>query len=206
MIILSILIASTPEREEMTNKLVEELNKQIEFVHRNWLLGEIEIVEDRSIRFLDGGLSIGQKRDSLVQRAQGRYLCFLDSDESIAGNYVQTIVKLTENKADVITFRSFANLENYWCVVDMSLYHKENEQTSPDEICKRPPWHICPVKSHLAKIHKFNDSNYGEDWDWFERVLKGCTSEAKSNAIIHMYNHRSSISEADKITSYVLTE
>jgi hypothetical protein len=200
MIVLSILIPSIPSRQEKLSKLLDELIIQRNFIHANWLLGEIEFVVDDSPSFIDGGLSIGQKRDSLVQRAQGRYLCFLDDDESIAGNYLQTLVRLTETKADVLTFRSLANLENYWCIVDMSLFNPGNEQTSPDYICLRKPWHICPVKSHIAKVHKFNDSNYGEDFEWMGRVLKACTSEAKSNAVIHMYNHRTLISESDNIT------
>lgn len=200
MIVLSILIATTPDRKEMTDALLERLEVQREFIHRNWLSGHIEFVVDDSKRFLDGGLSIGKKREALVQRAQGRYLCFLDSDEDIAGNYLQVLIKLSETKADVLTFRSLANLDDYWCLIDMSLANKKNEETSPDRICKRPPWHVCPVKSHLAKIHAFEYSNYSEDWNWFEKVLKGCTSEAKSDAVIHMYKHRRTISEADKIT------
>lgn len=206
MIVLSILIATTPDRKEMTDALIERLEAQREFIHRNWLSGEIEIVVDDSKRFLDGGLSIGKKREALVQRAQGKYLCFLDSDEEIAGNYLQVLVKLAETRADVLTFKSFANLDDYWCVVDMSLQYKENEETSHDKICKRPPWHICPVKSHLAKVHKFEDVNYSEDFEWMGRVLKGCSSEAKSDAVIHMYKHRKSISEADKITNYAFSK
>jgi len=204
MIILSVLIATTQDRKEITQSLIDRLEVQREFIHRNWLSGHVEIVVDDSKRFLDGGLSIGKKREALVQRAQGRYLCFLDSDEDIAGNYLQTIVKLSETKADVLTFRSLANLDDFWCLIDMSLDNKENEQANPGKICKRMPWHVCAVKSHLAKIHQFEDSNYGEDWTWFEKVLKGCTSEAKSDAIIHMYKHRRELSEADKITNHEL--
>lgn len=203
MVILSILIPTIKSRRAKLSQLVKELSKQKKFIDENWLLGEIEILIDDSPKYLIGGPSIGMKRDSLVQQASGKYLCFLDDDESISGNYLQTLVRLTEQDKDVITFRSLANLDDYWCIVDMSIEHKENEQTLAEDICKRPPWHICPVKSSMAKVHKFEDTNYGEDWNWFERVLKGCESEAKTNAIIHMYNHRSKKSEADKITQSI---
>lgn len=202
MIILSVLIPSIPERATQLGDLLTRLTIQKQFIEANWILGEIEIVIDDSTSFLNGGLSIGKKREALVQRAQGRYLCFLDDDEDIAGNYLQTIVRLSESKADLLTFRSIADLDDYWCVVDMSLYNPVNEETSPDKICLRKPWHVCAVKSHLAKIHQFDDTNYGEDWTWFERVLKFCTSEAHSNAAIHRYIHRKSISESDKITEH----
>ncbi len=206
MTILSILIPSIPERHEKLDRLMNELIKQRSFIHENWLLGEIEIIIDDSPKFLEGGLSIGKKRENLVKMASGRYLCFLDDDEEISGNYLQTLVRLTESKADVLTFRSLANLDDYWCIVDMSLYNKGNEETSHDKICYRLPWHVCPVKSHLAKVHSFEDINYAEDWKWFEKVLKGCTSEAHTNAVIHMYKHRALVSEADKITNHVFTE
>ncbi len=204
MIILSVLIPSIPSRSDLLVKLYNELDKQRKVIHDNWILGEVEILIDESKSFIEGGLSIGKKRESLVQRAQGRYLCFLDDDEQIAGNYLQTIVRLSESKADLLTFRSLANLDDYWCVVDMSLYNPTNEETSPDKICYRKPWHVCAVKSHLAKVHQFEDINYSEDWNWFEKVLTGCISEAHSDAVIHSYVHRAKVSEADKITEYEL--
>lgn len=205
MIILSVLIATTPDRNEMFTELFNELHKQLEYMNTfHPSLGNIEILVDDSKRFLDGGLSIGKKREALLMRAEGRYLCYLDSDEKIAGNYLETLVRLCQSKADVITFRSLANLDSYWSVVDMSLSNSENEETNPTKLTRRLPWHICPVKSHLAKVHKFDDSNYGEDFGWMGKVLKGCTSEAHTEAIIHQYVHRTSISEADRIIKHQL--
>lgn len=205
MIILSILIPTIIERSDLLTRIYASIYTQRVYLENDHpSLGDVEVLIDNSKRYLDGGPSIGKKRESLVRQAKGKYLCFLDDDEQIAGNYLETLVRLCQSDADVITFRSLANLETYWCVVDMSLRHKENEQTSPDIIAKRPPWHICPVKSYLAKTHRFDDSNYGEDWKWFEKVLSGCETEAKTNAVIHMYNHRSNISEADKITNHEL--
>lgn len=202
MIILSILVATTPDRNEMFTELFNELHKQLEYMNTfHPSLGNIEILVDDSKRFLDGGLSIGKKREALLKRAEGRYLCYLDSDEKIAGNYLETLVRLCQTKADVITFRSLANLDTYWSLVDMSLNYSVNDETNPNFITRRMPWHICPVKSHLAKVHQFSDTSYGEDWGWFEKVLKGCTSEAHTDAIIHSYVHRASVSEADRIVN-----
>lgn len=201
--ILSVLMATTHDRVNMFTDLYNELNRQHEYMQTfHPSLGEIEILVDSSKRYLDGGLSIGKKRQALVQRAEGIYCAFLDSDEQIAGNYLETVVRLCQSNSDVITFRSLANLDSYWCLVDMSLGHKENEQLNPNIIAKRRAWHVCPVKTEIAKRYEFEDINYGEDWKWFEKVLQDCTCEAKTNAIIHMYKHRMAISEADRITRY----
>jgi len=199
MIILSILIPTIPERSQMFYFLKSEVIKQVDKLHKDHeTLGQVEIVWDDSVKFLDGGLSIGKKRESLVNRAGGKYLCFLDDDELIAPNYVETLVRLCQYDRDVCTFKNITKLDNFWCLVDMSLYYPGNDPASPSYIVRRRPWHICPVKSEHAKRHHFEDSNYSEDFTWMERVLNHCTSEAKSEAVIHQYNHSKLVSEADK--------
>jgi hypothetical protein len=202
MTILSVLMATTPEREPMFTPLYNELMRQVSYVNTfHPSLGSIEVVVDGSKRFLDGGLSIGKKRETLVQRATGKYLCFLDSDESIASNYLETIVRLCHRDADVVTFRSFAKLKAYWCLIDMGL-HYPNDQANPNYTVRRSPWHVCPVRSYFAKLYSFSDINYGEDWLYFEQVLKHCTTEAKTESIIHSYQHGDH-SEADKIVQSI---
>lgn len=195
---LSILMPTVPNRSVIFNDLILELGDQIDMCDS---IDRIEIISDCSDRFIDGGPSIGAKRDSLVQRAQGEYLLFLDDDEGIAGNYLDVLLQLCETGADVCTFRSIAKLEQYWTVIDMSLLHEENEQASPDRIVKRRPWHINAIRSDIAKQFRFEDINYGEDWKWMEQVLTKCHKEAHTDAIIHEYRHGKH-SEADKITEH----
>jgi hypothetical protein len=164
-------------------------------------LGEIEIIIDGSERFLDGGLSIGKKREKLVSAANGSYLCFLDDDEQIAPNYLEVLVRLCCQNKDVCTFRSLAKLDNYWTVINMGL-GQSNEQANPNWIVERNAWHICPVKSEWAKLHTFEDINYAEDWKWFEQVLTHCQTEAHTDAVIHSYQHSAQTSESDKITNH----
>lgn len=203
--ILSILMATTPDRNEMFTKLYNEVHRQISYmdtVHST--LGKIEVLVDDSKRFLEGGLSIGKKREALLKRAEGKYICYLDSDESIAPNYVETLVRLCQFNADVCTFRNISKFDTYWCIVDMSLKYS-NDQASPDFIVRRKPWHINPVRSSFAKLYPFEDISYGEDFNWMEKVLTHCTTEAKSESIIHQYNHSKHTSEADKITNHICT-
>lgn len=201
-IILSILIPSIPKRYGILSKLANELYKQklyMQTFHSS--LGEIEIIIDGSERYLDGGLSIGKKREKLVSEANGKYLCFLDDDDLIAGNYLETLVRLCNENKDVCTFRSLAKLDNYWAIIDMRL-RNANEEATPDKIVSRNAWHVCPVRSKYAKVYTFDDINYGEDWKWFEKVLKHCQTEAHTDAVIHSYQHSAQTSESDKITRY----
>lgn len=201
--ILSVLIPSIPERFDNFSKLTNELFNQKTYVHTfHPTLGDIEVVVDNSKKFLDGGLSIGAKRQALLDRAQGDYVCYLDDDEDIAPNYLETLVRLCNKRQDVCTFRNLSKMDNFWMVVDMGL-HYPNDQASPMFMARRKPWHICPVKREFAKLYKFEDINYGEDFKWMDKVLAHCTTEAKTDAIIHVYNHSKNHSEADKITNNV---
>lgn len=202
MTILSILIPTTPDRKKMFTRLFNELHRQLEYMNTfHDSLGEIEILVDDSKKFLQGGLSIGKKREALVRRAAGKYLCFVDSDDFISPNYMETLVRLCQDDKDVICFNNISKLDNFWMVVNMDL-DNDNQQAEPG-IIKRKPWHICPVRSVFAKLHDFPDSNYGEDWTWMEQVLSHCKTQSVSDAILHQYNHSVKVSEADRITNHV---
>lgn len=196
---LSILIPTTPDRDYLFYPLYDELNRQVYELHNmHPMLGTVEILVDSSKRFLEGGLSIGKKRQGLVERANGKYLNFLDSDENIAPNYTEQLVRLCNHNRDIVSFRNFTKTDYYWTLIDMSLKFV-NQEATPDGIVKRLPFHICPVKSEFAKMYEFEDINYGEDWQWFQKVLTHCQTEAKTNQILHVYNHINAISESDRI-------
>lgn len=197
--ILSILIPTIPSRIKMFDFVSDKVTDQImqmEKMHPT--LGAIEFLYHEGGAYLNGGLSIGKKRQELVEMSTGKYLCFLDDDEDIAPNYVETLVRLCQSDADVITFRSFAKTDFYWSVIDMRLGNP-NEEATPERIVKRNWWHICPVKSEIAKRHSFPDINYGEDAEWISKVVSDCKTEAHTDQILHQYNHSSKTSEADKI-------
>lgn len=198
LLMLSVLIPSIPARHNQMIRLKVELLKQISYCRvTHPALGKIELILDDSKSFRQGGLSIGQKREALVKRANAKYLCFLDDDESISPDYLETLLRLCYENKDVCTFRSLAKLSNNWALIDMSI-RNENQQINPMGITRRTPWHICPVRTEFAKLYGFPDSNYGEDYQWFEQVLKHCQHEAHTDKIVHNYNHGVH-SEADKI-------
>lgn len=89
-------------------------------------------------------------------------------------------------------------MDNYWTVIDMRL-GSINVEANPNVIVKRNAWHINPVRTEYAKKYKFQDISYGEDWLWFEQVIKELQTEAHTDAVIHSYQHSASTSEADQI-------
>lgn len=199
MMLLSILIPTIQDRIDRFTILYNELMRQktvFDTFHDS--IGEIEVIVNSERKFLDGGLSIGKKREALVQAASGKYLCFLDDDESISPDYIETLMRLCLQGNDVCTFRAMVKMETFWALINMRLSITDNEQLTPDKTVMRPPWHICPVKSVYAKMFEFKDINAAEDFVWMEQVLKCCKTESHTDRIIFQYNHRSE-SESDKI-------
>lgn len=196
---LNILISSIPERSKRLNLLVAKLQEQIDYCNKYHKdLGDVHLIVDNSKRFLDGGLSIGEKRDSLLNRSFSDYICFLDDDDNVAPNYVETLLRLCNEGKDVCTFKSLFMCDGYWTIIDMGL-NNDNQQATPDSEVKRNVWHVCPIKRDIAINHSFSALNHNEDWTWMENVLKDIKTEAKSNRILHNYNHYKAVSEADKI-------
>jgi len=183
----------------MLNKLLLELNIQIAKANNINPDGpKVELVVDDSIRFLNGGLSIGMKRESLKNRVKGEYMCYLDADEGISPNYIETLLKLCAEGKDVCTFRAMVKLEESWGLVDMQLKYLMNDQYTPEHDIRRRPWHTCPIRTRFAQMYHFEDISNGEDYKFTEQVLAHCTTEAHTDKIIFEYRHGAH-SEADQI-------
>lgn len=174
------------------------MKQKTEFDTIHDTIGELQILVNSDKRFLDGGLSIGKKRQALVQQAEGKYLCFLDDDEAISPNYIETLMRLCYQGQDVCTFQALVKMQTFWALIDMQLCYKVNDQINPDYTVRRPPWHVCPVKSVYAKMFEFPDLNNAEDFVWMEKVLSCCSTESHTDKIIFQYNHKEE-SQADKI-------
>jgi hypothetical protein len=197
---LSILIPTLPQRKKMFNILRKNLTAQIDYVHTTHpSLGQVEILFDSSKKFLKGGLSVGAKRDALKCRATGEYLVFVDDDDMIAPNYLESILRLMESNPDIITFRSLYKSSTYWGIVDMNLNHAENEQMNDSTIVKRQPFHVCPIRTSIAQQHSFPDINNAEDWGWMVKVLTDCKTQSHSDQILHQYNDFSITSAVHEI-------
>jgi len=201
---LSILIPSIPERRDKLISLTNELYRQIlalQTVHPS--LGSVELIIDDSKKFTEGGLSIGEKRNALLQRASGEYLCFLDDDDEPTPNYIEQLVRMCHEGNDIVTFRCLVKNDYYWSLIDMSLQNEANEEVNPNQVIKRTPWHVCPVRSSIAKSVNFTPLNHNEDWSWMKCVLDLITTESHTDMILTQYNHSEAGSEADRIVRKV---
>jgi glycosyltransferase involved in cell wall biosynthesis len=198
-IILSILVPTIPEREHQCARLVTFLNQQIQKVRKGHsTLGDVEVIIDNDKKYIYGGKSVGIKRNDLVKKAQGKYLCFLDDDDTIPSNYIETLLRMAQTDADILTFRQIFKCDFYWSVCQFYL-GSTNDEATPEGTFMRSPFHVCPVKSEYAKRVEFSDKNNAEDWEWMSKVLNFVKTQENTTVILHQYNHSQIISAVDEI-------
>jgi glycosyltransferase involved in cell wall biosynthesis len=160
MMLLSILIATLESRRETFLRLHRKLNDQL---RRHALQAEVEILvlED------NGQLSIGSKRNALIEQARGRYVVFIDDDDDISEDYARLITDAIRRQPEIdcigikgqITFRG-----QHPRLLVYSIRYQEF-RTENGAYC-RPPQHITPIRRDIARRYKFANTSYSEDFDW----------------------------------------
>lgn len=159
---LSILIPTLTEREYLFQKLISQLEIQIA---RNGVEKSVEIIslsDDRT-------MSIGEKRNRLIELSQMDYVAFIDDDDLVHSDYVGLVYRAIQNKPDVVGIvGEITIIQPPRSDVRRKFYHvisNENYVTS-NRGFERPPNHINPMKRSIASRYKFPEKNFGEDTDW----------------------------------------
>lgn len=163
----SILIASVPSRLRMMARLYDELMRQI----KEYDDIEILVLVDNKMR------SIGKKRNSLLGMASGEYMSFIDDDDTIAPNYVNSIYPKLQD-VDVITFSQLVT-DAYGPEV-LCTYSLRNEYAEgPGWWCGLPA-HTMVWRTDIARRGVFPDNNV-EDYDWVQQV---CNTNPDTETVI----------------------
>lgn len=185
---LSVIMLTVPERETQFNLIKNKVLNQIRYCEKyHSTLGKVEIIELNSKKFIDGGKTVGAKRQEGMDIAKGKYVIWLDDDDNISPDYIETLLRMAKSDADILTFNNISKFENYWMVVNMSLNNKEDEQAKPGFI-KRRPYTICAWKKETIKNIKWIDGNINEDVNFINEALKIVNTEYHSDNILHEYN------------------
>jgi hypothetical protein len=184
-ILLSILTPAVPSRWGLVQKLWSDLSQQIQD-------GPVEhlILMDNKRR------TVGEKRDALLRAARGDYIAFVDDDDAVSEDYVESLLEKIELRPDVITFRQEATVNGEVGEIEFRLGNP-NEPFKPGGVTKRNAWHICAWRRSLAICSGFPSISYGEDWAFAQKLcaLDGLKTE-HIDRVLHFYIHNSATSEA----------
>lgn len=160
MIKLSILICTLPNRKEMLDKLIAELQDQVYYC--GW---PVEIKLD------DSDHTIGEKRNSLLSTADGEYVCFIDDDDTVSSNYILLLLDGIKKGVDCCSLKGIYSVNNVFDgIFEHSIKYQEWKTTSNEIKYERYPNHLNCIKASIAKQFKFPEKNFGEDHDWSKQL------------------------------------
>ena len=164
--LLSVGIVTLKEREEKLLRLVNKLREHA--TTDNMEKVELLINSD------EGQKPVGQKRNEVLHRAKGRFICFIDDDDLVSDSYINTIVNLIRDnpKLDCIGFTGvfYNNDKPSMTFKHANMYrgnYKDSEGTQ-----YRPANHLNPVRTDIAKQIGFPEKNFGEDSDYSDSLLR----------------------------------
>lgn len=156
--LLSILICSLEARAEMLQRMLNQLNDQIGAGNHEDAIEVITSIDN-------GELAIGAKRNILMGRARGKYVCYVDDDDTLSDRYCDLLVDACSRDPDCVGLVGEISIRAarrpHTKRFEMSLRHKQYRTGKRGY--ERTPNHLCPIRRSIAVKFPFDDINQGED-------------------------------------------
>lgn len=130
-------------------------------------------------------LTLGAKRNFILDRAKGDYISFIDDDDDISDDYIQTL--LTASK-DVMTFKT-AHYINGVFNKDV-IYSTTKGNKNRDDYYIRWANAICCWRTEFARGIRYGNLTFSEDTDFGSRASKRHPKEEFVNKVLykHLWN------------------
>lgn len=167
---LSILICTIPEREDLFALLFGHLREQI---NELGVQREVEIIMDASPRL---SISVGAKRQRLIETATGDYVVFIDDDDWVPYSYVEKILQALKEDPDCVGFKILCKGMNGpngkdRIAVGSNVYPRWCDNCHGfDHV--RTIYHKTPVRRAIALAVGYSDLRFGEDHEYSRRLKK----------------------------------
>lgn len=188
---LSILICTIVGREEKLIRLLGRLEKQTN--------EQIEILIEKDNK----EIKIGTKRNLLLERAKGDYICFIDDDDMVTKDYIPKILQALTTNPDCCGIEGIVIARNGIGVRRGT----DQERFRPRELIQkkfihsikyeawferggiyyRCPNHLNPIKRELALQVGFPDISRGEDKEYSLKLRFLLKKEVYINNTIYFY-------------------
>lgn len=191
--LLSILIPSVNTRHAtFARRIQEQLFSQYDALPAiaRGLVEIIVLVDTKS-------MVLGDKRNRMLELAQGRYVVFVDDDDRIAPDYIATLLQACHSDRDTITFNAMVSINKgppRLCRYSL-LYAAD--ANLPNEY-HRLPNHICAVKREYALAAGFPSQLRGEDAEYAKRLKRVMTSECYIDRTLYYYDYQAATSETQE--------
>lgn len=178
----SILILTMPSRADFLAHLLSRLRPQVE-KHPDIEIIVLENTPDLTM--------LGENRNRLLKMAAGEYVSFVDDDDLVPKDYVNTIYPLLDG-SDYVGFRVDMTRDGRLFVQsDHSIKHGTWGTDSSTGMAIRDLSHVNPIRRTIATQVPFS-GGVGEDGRWAEqlRSLRVVKTEHYIPRTMYFYNYR----------------
>lgn len=165
---LSILLCTLPE--PFRDRKVNDLFKKLVYQAANKSVQILYLGDNKS-------MTVGEKRNHLMDIAKGDRIIFVDDDDRITDNYVSKLLEYCKMDYDCISIGvEMTEQGENKKIYDYTFKQNINKRENGIRIAGRVPNHLCLWRKDIALRVRFSDKNLGEDHEWADKqLIKGYT-------------------------------
>ena len=167
---------------EYTKKLAESLEPQLTD-EVEWIIVDngcnekkLDKFKAKVIHLKNGTAGPSKPRNIGIDNAKGKYIAFIDSDDIVYPDYIETIL----NKINTTAFD--------YCFISWKSPHVQVIIKDKPPYWNRCVWNCIYAKSLIGKNRFKEDLHYAEDWDFNKRIRRG--KRENITKILYYYNDR----------------
>jgi len=202
MYLISILIPTILERQDVFNKLVDGLYKQIKDNNLQDKVEVISICDNRTIPLVE-------KRNALQKLSSGKYLTHLDDDDNFSDDYCVRCVNAIENlseECDIITYDQKCFVNDDIFIVSPNVASNFNLNPCPPKYnlktFERYPWQYHLFHKRFKEVYRTESDSPDkikkpamfDDLNWLKKIkLEYPQSVFHIDFIGHVYHFEKGI-------------
>lgn len=120
-----------------------------------------------------GALTSGQKRQQLAALSRGEYRAFVDDDDSVAPNYVDSLLAGCREGCDVISFDVRKEIDGVFAEREKFTLCSDGAAVSAEKhVVGMTVNHLCAWRRELAALVGWDPTlGYGDDQLWYKPLL-----------------------------------
>lgn len=144
-------------------------------------------------------ISVGAKRQKLLERSRGKYVVYFDDDDWPDTNYVSEILQALETKPDCLGYRiqmTTNGEKEQMCCHSLRYPQWADKVDGFDYV--RNVTHFNVVRRDLAIQVGFMDKRFGEDRLYSDAVTKLCKTEVFIDKVMFHYRYSNKVSYRKK--------
>jgi hypothetical protein len=154
----SVLIPTMAGREQGLLRLLDSIHEKAKRLAP-------ELTYEICLSFDNRESSVGSKRQGLLQGARGKYMSFIDDDDEITDAYIEDLWAMIQGEHHTMRLRGQMSEYQFVHSTEIGLSSYAATQDEPP-LFQRPPNHLNPMLTDVAKLVHFKDAVRGEDIDW----------------------------------------